>query len=493
MDTTTKKDHNHPVDDHVDHEMDDDVFQEANTRRRRLRKGPKVDRNAFANLSDTTKKSFYEKRIQNTNDYLLILYKLNKDQKTQEFIITKLKEVNPSADALIESIQFTLAGNLLVHTKNESFYKQLLNVEEFLDGKKFKSIDDPTKNLSIVIKDITYNKLKEHENSLKERGIVSLIEIKSMKKDGITNCVKAICESEEKMIELFETGLKIGLCIHRVVAFKKPIRIIVCHKCSGFNHVASECKSKKVKCFKCSGEHEAFKCDIKEDSDKKLYKCPHCEGNHPATYAGCAKFKEKLAKIKAKKNKNEEEEEVKSVKSRKSSTVRIESDNPIPISQEAQRRKPSIMKPHNKEIPRTSTSKQNDVDLRILIEKNNKLIEENQKIILKQGETIDRLLNDYNNRLVSIEKKVQVLEETTSKQGEYLNRGFRATIDTFKVLIRSLNQHKVKLFGENSEIFINTLVTALKINFDQNEEDILPTFDTNYSGNPSFAPKFNHV
>jgi hypothetical protein len=89
----------------------------------------------------------------------------------------------------------------------------LLSVENVFDNKKFKSLDHPTKNLTVVFRDILYEEIIKHDKTLKKNGIVSIIPIKSSRIDSVVNCVRAICENETKMLELLVVRLKINYCI----------------------------------------------------------------------------------------------------------------------------------------------------------------------------------------------------------------------------------------------------------------------------------------
>lgn len=52
-------------------------------------------------------------------------------------------------------------------------------------------------------------------------------------------------------------------------SIKEYVDLLVCYKCQGYHHKASEC-TKKVACRKCSGEHLMSECK------SKFTKCTNC-------------------------------------------------------------------------------------------------------------------------------------------------------------------------------------------------------------------------
>jgi hypothetical protein len=62
---------------------------------------------------------------------------------------------------------------------------------------------------------------------------------------------------------------------------RNPLR---CTKCQSFGHTTSSCRSKYVKCAKCSGSHNIDSCQT------QLECCPNCQGNHPAYSKLCPRF-----------------------------------------------------------------------------------------------------------------------------------------------------------------------------------------------------------
>ena len=54
----------------------------------------------------------------------------------------------------------------------------------------------------------------------------------------------------------------------------EQVNVVRCYRCSAFNHFASECKSERMYCCLCSGDHSLNDCGTKES--KKDLKCINC-------------------------------------------------------------------------------------------------------------------------------------------------------------------------------------------------------------------------
>ena len=152
-----------------------------------------------------------------------------------------------------------------------------------------------------------YKRTKESQNITKftNRGIIFGIE------EGISNeeLTKAVGIRAEIIMKRrggntirtaqailhFEGPLQeyvyIGWKRHRVsIYIPDPTR---CYHCQRYEHIASKCSAKKIKCPICAGQHPYQECDIKDThrSENKAT-CPNCRGPHPASYQGCPAFKQ---------------------------------------------------------------------------------------------------------------------------------------------------------------------------------------------------------
>ncbi|CAF1098424.1 unnamed protein product [Brachionus calyciflorus] len=153
---------------------------------------------------------------------------------------------------------------------------------------------------AIVIKNLDYEEaLAQFETYLKPMGITKIIEMKSLKKDYKIEMLKAICESYHKVEELIRYGIKIKYMNRRVEKFVYQPKLILCYRCGQTGHKSDRCKGQE-KCIRCSKtDHVSKECPNKDNKDK--LQCPNCGGKHPATYAGCPYFKQRLQEIYQKK------------------------------------------------------------------------------------------------------------------------------------------------------------------------------------------------
>lgn len=97
-------------------------------------------------------------------------------------------------------------------------------------------------------------------------------------------------ETETVMVEfeakVLPQELFFGFMKYDVRAFiSKPMR---CYRCQEFGHIAKACKG-KVRCARCSGQHEYGKC-----GEGVKPKCCHCGGDHSAAYWGCEIMKREV-------------------------------------------------------------------------------------------------------------------------------------------------------------------------------------------------------
>ena len=74
--------------------------------------------------------------------------------------------------------------------------------------------------------------------------------------------------------------------------FRPLPRVVKCHRCQAFGHIASRCRSEKPKCGKCGDQtHET------KDCSSNVRKCSHCNENHETGNKACNVMKQKLAEI----------------------------------------------------------------------------------------------------------------------------------------------------------------------------------------------------
>ncbi|CAF1111075.1 unnamed protein product, partial [Brachionus calyciflorus] len=229
--------------------------------------------NAFINLSKATQSS-YIKSIQKQPPLLIT------NPKGNYMTLNELNfelERNGFKPEEIDNVKVTEAGNILIYCKTIETYKKLLN-KTSLYGGEITELETANDDKAIIIKYINYKEAQEVYNSvLKDKGI------------------KTICESDELVEKYIHSGIKIKYKNHKVDKYVSKPRLVMCYQCGQTGHKATNCRN-KAKCIRCSSEEHVSK-DCPHKDDFKSYACPNCGGQHPATYAGCSYFKEKLQEL----------------------------------------------------------------------------------------------------------------------------------------------------------------------------------------------------
>jgi hypothetical protein len=90
--------------------------------------------------------------------------------------------------------------------------------------------------------------------------------------------------------EVIKDGLKFLNRVVPVRPLRAPVLPLFCRKCSGLDHTAVDCKSKKLVCAKCSGNHNYNDCNIQQ-VDAVCPNCPDGANHHFATYRGCPAYR----------------------------------------------------------------------------------------------------------------------------------------------------------------------------------------------------------
>lgn len=257
----------------------------------------KYDPIAFANLSSQTKDSYFNKKM-----HPLVLKEATKVLKNKKEIEHALQEAQIRSKD-IENYKVTDAGNILIYCSSKEAYNKLLNTS--IGGIKTTESLRANDYKSIIIKDISYEDAKEaSQEMLNKAGIIQIEQIDSNIKDKKINIIKAVCKDTSVAKKLISEGLKLNYKRHKVEEFIFKPKLIVCFNCGDFNHTAKSqrCKKKTICINCCSEDHSSSECPNRDDRNK--LKCPNCQLNHPATYAGCQVFKAALSAIYASKNNN---------------------------------------------------------------------------------------------------------------------------------------------------------------------------------------------
>ena len=247
-----------------------------------------VDKLAFAHLSDETNIHYHN---QLAPKFPMVVTKPNVNYQDH---VKKIDDEIKNKGFLpqdIEKIKLTGAKNLLIYFKTTEKYQSFLEKKTFLNG-EIQEIRQAFDDKSIVIRGVNAEDLEEQREKLEKMGILEFKDIPSHRMNVKHNMVRATCNTLEIAEKYIKQGIKLGYVSHRVTKFNKRPSIIVCFNCSNNGHIASHCR-KPTRCGSCSStEHAKRDCKINKESDKANMKCPNCNGNHPASYAGCPKFKE---------------------------------------------------------------------------------------------------------------------------------------------------------------------------------------------------------
>lgn len=145
----------------------------------------------------------------------------------------------------------------------------------------------------------------EGQNGFRKNSIHGKIVHKSVngKTQRMTIIAEMDAETQEKMLK--EGKMKIGWNICKVQDY--IIRSLRCFKCSGYYHVAKDCK-KEVVCGKCAEKHVTNECKsetrkcVNCEEKIKSFKFKNINSNHSAFNTSYPYYKRELEKQKSKIN-----------------------------------------------------------------------------------------------------------------------------------------------------------------------------------------------
>ncbi|GBP78227.1 Nucleic-acid-binding protein from transposon X-element [Eumeta japonica] len=83
----------------------------------------------------------------------------------------------------------------------------------------------------------------------------------------------------------------VNLLNHAKISFEAPYKkfdILQCKRCQRFGHAKNQC-NRPFRCVKCGDDHASTSCLKRPDTEAT---CANCQGKHPASYKGCAKYKQ---------------------------------------------------------------------------------------------------------------------------------------------------------------------------------------------------------
>lgn len=177
----------------------------------------------------------------------------------------------------VRSAKKTMSGGLIVVCKDEEQQKKAITVNK-LNGKKVKcTVVFDKKLIRGVISGIPLSEsISDVVGGIKNVKVKEAKRLKTKREGVLTDSLSILLTFDEAKLP---DKVFIGYMSYDVrVYVPPPLR---CFKCQKYGHIAAVCKG-KLRCSKCSGEHEYGKCE----KDAKL-KCSNCGGEHSSAYRGC--------------------------------------------------------------------------------------------------------------------------------------------------------------------------------------------------------------
>ena len=198
----------------------------------------------------------------------------------EEYLIANAKDVD------IKDFKITANNNVLIYTSSNEENEKLANNRSLFENKGRLNLNAIDRKPYLMIKNVSYDFIKNSEDALKGLGIIEIIAMRSKSNGRLLNFVKVLAENEDTKKKLLnERFIRIALSKLYLEDFTRPPT--QCRKCKAFGHIEKNCKSNQ-KCGKCSRNHVEEECNV----NKEEYKCANCECNHSAFYRGCNNFRE---------------------------------------------------------------------------------------------------------------------------------------------------------------------------------------------------------
>ena len=195
---------------------------------------------------------------------------------------------------IIRSCRITAGGSFKIELDKEDDVEQVSRdwKPELFGGNKG-VVSPEEQHTSGIIKHV-YDDLSEAEieEEIKKNHPVSKVEF--FRRNGaFTGTIKLIFNNRKALVDtLSERAICIHTHRHLLEEFKPTPRVIKCHRCQAFGHIARRCRNSKPKCGKCGEDsHETNKCN------SNVLKCAHCNENHITGSRDCNVMKQKLDEI----------------------------------------------------------------------------------------------------------------------------------------------------------------------------------------------------
>ena len=177
----------------------------------------------------------------------------------------------------VRSAKKTASGGLIVVCKDEEQQKKAITVSR-LNGKPIKcTIVFDRKLIRGVISGIPLSEsISDVVEGIRNVKVKEAKRLKTKREGVLTDSLSILLTFDEAKLpdKVFIGYMSFGVRVY----VPPPLR---CFKCQKYGHIAAVCKG-KLRCSKCSGEHEYGKCE----ENAKL-KCSNCGGEHSSAYRGC--------------------------------------------------------------------------------------------------------------------------------------------------------------------------------------------------------------
>ncbi|CAH2100345.1 unnamed protein product [Euphydryas editha] len=162
------------------------------------------------------------------------------------------------------------------------------------------------------INHFTYKLKSERSYRVVVRGLHASEDISMIKEAIETNghkvkqIVNVLHRATKEKLPLFFVDLeqqannkdifKLKFIGHIKVTVEAPYKkkeVLQCKRCQRFGHSKNQC-FRPFRCVKCGNDHPTSSCTKPPETDAT---CANCDGKHPASYKGCAKYKQYKEKI----------------------------------------------------------------------------------------------------------------------------------------------------------------------------------------------------
>ena len=251
-----------------------------------------ISKNIVKQLVEQTSAVKKEKIKLKNKCTLLVRKPLDKDIRNSKDIRKALNKEYPGI--IIVNCIITAGGSIKIEFDNEDDMKKVSeNWKESLFGGNNGITSPLDLQTSGIVKHV-YSDCSEEEIQENIKQNYNATKVEAFKRNGeMTGTVKITFSSQKELNDVINDRIKIFSQRYLMEEYKPSPRVIKCHRCQGFGHIARLCRSNLPTCGKC-GEHshETKSCT------SSVKKCSHCKENHTTGDKTCRVMKEKLDQIK---------------------------------------------------------------------------------------------------------------------------------------------------------------------------------------------------